>query len=45
MGNLLDEFLTTLNSAIVLDHLDEAQLEALEEMFADVPYPHYEEMD
>ena len=40
MGNLMDEFLTTLNDAIVLDHLDDAMLDALEAMFADQPYPY-----
>jgi hypothetical protein len=39
MGNLMDDLLENL--------MDEARLEALEEMFADLPYPHpyYEEMD
>ena len=41
MGNILDAFY----DAIELDHLDAAQLEALEEMFADLPYPYYEEME
>lgn len=37
MGNLLDELLEA--------RMDEARLEALEAMFADLPYPYYEEMD
>jgi len=37
MGNLLDELLEA--------RLDEARLDALEAMFADLPYPYYEEMD
>lgn len=37
MGNLLDDLLDA--------RLDEARLEALEAMFADLPYPYYEEMD
>lgn len=45
MGNILDEFLTTLNDAIRLDHLNDAQLDALEQMFGDLPYPYYEEMN
>jgi len=37
MGNLLDDLMDA--------RLDEARLEALEAMFADLPYPYYEEMD
>jgi hypothetical protein len=37
MGNLLDDLLEA--------RLDDARLEALEAMFADLPYPYFEEMD
>jgi hypothetical protein len=37
MGNLLDDLLEA--------RLDEARLEALEAMFATLPYPYYEEIN
>jgi hypothetical protein len=37
MGNLMDELMENL--------MDEARIAALEEMFADLPYPYFEEMD
>jgi hypothetical protein len=37
MGNLMDDLIEA--------RLDEARIEALEAMFADLPYPYYEEMD
>lgn len=40
MGNLLDELM----DAIELDHLSDEMLESLEIMFANVPYPSYQEM-
>lgn len=41
MGNLMDDLLDAAAEA----RLDEARIEALEAMFADLPYPTYEEMD
>jgi hypothetical protein len=37
MGNLLDDLLEA--------RLDDARLEALEAMFADLPYPYYDEVN
>jgi hypothetical protein len=39
MGNIMDAFY----DAIELDHLDDEMLKALEEMFADLPYPVYQD--
>jgi hypothetical protein len=41
MGNLMDDLL----DAAIEARLDEARIEALEAMFADLPYPTYEEME
>lgn len=43
MGNFVEAFLT--DEGTIVDGLDAEWVAALEEMFADLPYPYYVEMD